>query len=434
MPSRPTRSKTIQIDYLTRAEGEGALHIRLRGGQLAELRLEIFEPPRFFESFLRGRSAGEAADLTSRICGICPVAYQMSAVHAVERLYGVTLDPAIRALRRLYYCGEWIESHALHVHMLAAPDFLGCESVVTLAEKARAAVERGLRIKQAGNAIVTMLGGRSVHPVGTCLGGFTRVPSRGELAPLREQLLRVREDALECVRWVSRFDLPAVSRDIEFVALSHPQEYPMNEGRIASSKGIDAAPDNFDDFFEEHQVPYSNALHCKVKGRGPYLLGPLARVNLNFDRLGPEVIAVARETDIPWPNSNPYTSIVARALEILYAIGEALRIIEAYEPPAAPAATVEVRAGIGRAITEAPRGSLYHAYEVDERGIIKAARIVPPTSQNQARIEADLRELVPELIEKSQAEAVQMCEMAIRNYDPCISCSTHFLKLEIEQC
>jgi sulfhydrogenase subunit alpha len=433
MPSQRAGNNTIQVNYLARVEGEAALHIGLRDGQLTDLRLQIFEPPRLFESFLRGRDSREAPDLTARICGICPVAYQMSAVHAFERLYGVAIDPALRALRRLYYCGEWIESHALHIYMLAAPDFFGCESIITLAEKEREAVERGLRIKKTGNAVVAMLGGRSVHPVSACIGGFTRVPRRGELVQLREKLLRVRDDAVECVRWVSRFDLPAVSRDIEFVSLRHPHEYPMNEGRIASSKGIDAAQENFDDFFEEHQAPYSNALHAKVKGRGPYFLGPLARVNLNFERLAADVISAARETGIPWPNSNPYTSVIARALEILHAVGEALRIIDAYEPPPAPAASFTPRAGVARAITEAPRGSLYHAYETDESGLIRSARIVPPTSQNQARIEADLRELVPDIIHKAHIEAVRACEMAIRNYDPCISCSTHFLRLEIEQ-
>jgi len=432
MPSRRTKSRTIQVDYLSRAEGEGALHINVRDGQVTEVRLKIFEPPRFFESFLRGRESREIPDLTARICGICPVAYQMSSVHAFERLYGIVLDPAVRALRRLYYCGEWIESHALHIHMLAAPDFLGCESIITLAEKERPAVERGLRLRKAGNAIVTKLGGRSVHPVGACIGGFTRTPKREELSVVREQLLQVRRDAVECVRWVSRFDLPAVSRDIEFVSLHHPDEYPMNEGRIVSSKGIDASQDEFDNVFEEHQVPYSNALQCLVKGRGPYFLGPLARVNLNFERLGPEVISIAREIAIPWPNSNPYTSIVARALEVLYAIDEAIRIIDLYEPPPIPSVLFTARPGIGRAITEAPRGALYHAYESDENGLVRAARIVPPTSQNQARIEADLRELVPEIIEHSRADATRACEMAIRNYDPCISCSTHFLRLEIE--
>jgi coenzyme F420-reducing hydrogenase alpha subunit len=432
MPSQRTKSRTIQVDYLSRAEGEGALHISVRDGHAAEVRLKIFEPPRFFESFLRGRESREIPDLTARICGICPVAYQMSSVHAFERLYGIVIDPTVRALRRLYYCGEWIESHALHIHMLAAPDFLGCESIITLAEKERPAVERGLRLRKAGNAIVTKLGGRSVHPVGACIGGFTRTPKREELSTLREQLLQVRRDAVECVRWVSRFDLPAVSRDIEFVSLRHRDEYPMNEGRICSSKGIDASQEEFDDVFEEHQVSYSNALQCLVKGRGPYFLGPLARVNLNFEQLGPEVISIARETAIPWPNSNPYTSIVARALEVLYAIDEAIRIIDLYEPPPMPAVPFSARPGIGRAITEAPRGSLYHAYESDENGLVRAARIVPPTSQNQARIEADLRELVPEIIQRSQADATRACETAIRNYDPCISCSTHFLRLEIE--
>jgi sulfhydrogenase subunit alpha len=432
MPSR-RKSRTIQVSYLTRAEGESALYLRTRDGELQELRLEIFEPPRFFESFLRGREAREAPDLTARICGICPVAYQMSTVHAFERLYGITIDPAVRELRRLYLCGEWIESHALHIHMLAAPDFLGCDSILTLAEKNRGAVERGLRIKKAGNAIVAALGGRSVHPVGVCIGGFTRTPRRDELANLREQLLRIRDDTIECVRWVSGFDLPAVERDIEFVSLRHPDEYPMNEGRMISSKGIDAAVDNFDDLFEEEQVPYSNALHSKVKGRGAYFLGPLARVNLNLDRLGSEVGAVARATGIPWPNSNPYTSVVARSLEVLYAVDEALRIIDAYQPPALPSVSFEVGAGMGRAITEAPRGSLYNVFETDHAGLIRSARIVPPTAQNQARIEADLRELAPELMRHPHAVATRMCEMAIRNYDPCISCSTHFLKVEIEK-
>ena len=433
MPSKRKKSRTIHVGYIARTEGEGALHISMRDGEVVDLRLEIFEPPRFFESFLRGRDSREAPDLTARICGICPVAYQMSTVHAFEQLYDIEIDPAVRALRRLYFCGEWIESHTLHIHMLAAPDFMGCDSILTMAEKNREAVERGLRIKKVGNAIVAALGGRSVHPVGACIGGFTRTPRREELAALREQLLGIRSDAVDCVKWVAGFDLPDLTRDIEFVSLRHPSEYPMNEGRIASSKGIDAPVADFDDFFEETQVPYSNALHCKVKGRGPYFLGPLARINLNFDRLGPDVSSVARETGIAWPSSNPYVSIVARALEVLYAIDEAVRVIDAYSPPPQPAIAFEPRAGIGRAITEAPRGSLYHAFETDERGLIHSVRIVPPTSQNQARIEADLRAMAPELIKYPQPVATRMCEMAIRNYDPCISCSTHFLKLEIEQ-
>jgi len=431
MPSSKATSRTIHVSALTRVEGEGALHLAVEAGKVVDLRFEIFEPPRFFEALLRGRHAAEAPDIAARICGICPVAYQMSAAHAFERLFHVQIDPAVRALRRLFYCGEWMESHALHIHMLAAPDFLGCESIVTLDEKERPAVERGLRLKQVGNAIIALLGGRSVHPVGACIGGFTRVPRPAELAALRERLARAHDDAVACVRWVAGFDLPDRHLDIEFVALRHPSEYPMNEGRVVSSKGIDCAQEEFDDCFEEHQVPHSNALHAKVKGRGPYFLGPLARMNLNFDRLGPEVAALARATGISFPSANPYTSIIVRALELVYAVAEAMRIIDAYEPPPAPSAPFRPRAGIGRAITEAPRGMLYQMYETDERGIIRSARIVPPTSQNQAQMEADLRDLAPGLLRRSQAEATRLCETAIRNYDPCISCATHFLKLDI---
>jgi coenzyme F420-reducing hydrogenase alpha subunit len=426
------KRRTIKVDYLARVEGEGAMTVKIKDDVVEEVQFRIFEPPRFFEGFLQGRAFTEAPDITARICGICPVAYQMSAIHALEDLFRVEIHPSVRALRRLYYCGEWIESHALHVHMLAAPDFLGCESVVTLAEKDRPAVERGLRLKKLGNSIIRLLGGRSVHPVGACIGGFTRAPTAPELRQLGEELRRAREDAVACVRWVAGFDLPDHAHDTEFVALRHADEYPMNEGRIVSSKGLDCAQASFDDYFEERQIAHSNALHAKVKGRGPYFVGPLARINLNFDRLGSEVAAVGRETGISWPSANPYASIVARALEILYAVEEALRIVEAYVPPPAPSVEFVPRAGIGRAVTEAPRGILYHFYETGDDGIIRSARIVPPTSQNQAQMEADLRALAPEVLRRSQADATRLCEQAIRNYDPCISCATHFLHLEIE--
>jgi coenzyme F420-reducing hydrogenase alpha subunit len=410
----------------------GVLFEDVERGQVTDLRLEIFEPPRFFEAFLRGRHADEVPDLVARICGICPVAYQMSAVHALERAFGVDIDARVRALRRLYYCGEWIESHALHVHMLAAPDYLGCANVVELAARERAAVERGLRLKKAGNAIVRLLGGRSVHPVGACIGGFTRAPRRSELRELRDTLNGLLDDAAATVRWVAGFDLPDHRADIEFVALRHPDEYPMNAGRLASSAGLDVAAEAFEAHVSERQVPHSTALHATLDERGPYLVGPLARLNLNHDRLPPAVAAVARGCGVAWPSANTATSIIARAIEILYALHEAVRIIDAYEPPPLAAAPVVPRAGRGCAVTEAPRGILYHAYETDAAGCITAARIVPPTSQNQAQIEAELRALAPQWLARPRAEATHLCEMLIRSYDPCISCATHFLRLEVE--
>jgi len=426
------RTRTITVGNLARVEGEGALHLTVENGQVTDLRLEIFEPPRFFEAFLRGREAAEVPDLVARICGICPVAYQMTAVHALERALGIAVDPRLRALRRLFYCGEWLESHALHVHLLAAPDYFGCESVVDLAVRERAAVERGLRLKQTGNAIIRLLGGRSVHPVGACIGGFSRLPAPAELRTLRAALERARDDALACVRWVAGFELPERHAEIEFVALRHDDEYPMNEGRLVSSRGLDCAAEDFEQVIAEHQVLHSTALHARIVGRGHYLVGPLARLNLNVDRLPPLVAAVARDCG-RWPNSNTFTSIVARAIEILFAVDEAARLIDAYEPPARPAVAWTPRAGRGVAITEAPRGILYHAFEVGEDGLVRAARIVPPTSQNQAQIEAELRELAPSLLERTRPDATRLCETLIRSYDPCISCASHFLRLEIEQ-
>jgi coenzyme F420-reducing hydrogenase alpha subunit len=425
-----SRSRTLTVETLARVEGEGALHVKLRGDRVADVKLRIYEPPRFFEAFLRGRRADEAPDITARICGICPVAYQMSAVHAVEQAWGAEVGGALRALRRLLYCGEWIESHALHVYLLHAPDFLGYESGIHMAEDHPEAVRRGLRLKQVGNRLMTVLGGREIHPVNVRLGGFYRVPSRGELLALRDELAYARDGALATVRWVAGFEFPDFERDYEFVALRHPDEYPLCEGRLVSSAGLDAGVAEYEEHFLEEHVPHSNALHSVRRGRGAYQVGPLARFNLNFDRLPAVAREVAREAGLVPPCRNPFRSIVVRAVETLFACEEALRIVEAYEPPEAAAVPLSPRAGTGYGCTEAPRGILYHRYELDAQGLIRSARIVPPTSQNQKTIEADLWQFVPGQIALPDAELTRRCEQAVRNYDPCISCATHFLKLE----
>jgi coenzyme F420-reducing hydrogenase alpha subunit len=425
--------RTIKVDCLARVEGEGALHIRLRGGQVQDVRLEIFEPPRLFEAFLRGRHFSEAADITARICGICPIAYQMSAVHALERALGVTIDPAVRALRRLFYCGEWIESHALHVFLLHAPDFLGYQDALEMARDHRALVEQALRIKKTGNRLVALMGGREIHPVSAAVGGFYRVPAKRELGTLVEDLKWARDAALSAARRVAGFEFPDFEQDYESVALSHPDEYPFNEGRLVSSRGLDIDPAEFEDHFVERHVPYSNALHAQLRQRASYLVGPVARFNLNFSKLPEVARQAAEDCGLRAPCRNPFRSIVVRVIEIVFACEEALRLIAAYAPPAKPRVEVSPRAGSGAAITEAPRGILYHRYEVDERGLIRAAKIVPPTSQNQKTIEEDLRRLAPQLLALSEEEMTWRCEQAVRNYDPCISCATHFLKLTVER-
>jgi coenzyme F420-reducing hydrogenase alpha subunit len=426
-----TERRRIQVDYLARVEGEGALDVTIDGGEVTDVSLRIFEPPRFFEALLQGRHFTEAPDITARICGICPVAYQMSAVHALEQACGVIVDGHLRTLRRLLYCGEWIESHALHVYMLHAPDFLGVHNVIEIARSQPAIVERGLRLKKAGNAIVALLGGREVHPINVKVGGFYRLPSRADLRTLREQLAVARDDALATVAWVAGFDFPDFHRDYELVALRHPEEYPFNEGRIVSSRGLDIAQVEYHDHFEEHQVGHSTALHCRLRARGHYHVGPLARFVLNHDRLRPLAREAAAAAGLTTDCRNPFMSIVVRAVEMVQAIDEAIAIIDDIELPATPCVPVQPRAGTGLAATEAPRGLLHHTYRISADGLIEHAQIVPPTSQNQATIEDDLRAFITPRTALPDDDLQWQCEQAVRNYDPCISCSTHFLDLRV---
>ena len=423
--------RTIDVRTLARVEGEGALNIEMDGDQATSVELRLFEPPRLFEAFLRGRSALEVPDLTARICGICPVAYQMSSCAAIEDALGVTVDPPLRTLRRLLYCGEWIESHALHVFMLHAPDFLGYDDAFAMARDHGDMVRRGLAIKQVGNAIVSCLGGRAIHPVNVCVGGFYRVPTRDELTALAPGI----DDALAAAHaglaWAGGFEFPQLERDYELVALRDEHAYPFCDGRIASTGGIDIAASELDTCFVEEQVPYSTALHARVRARGAYLTGPLARFALNADRLGTEAAAAARSVALVAPCRNPSRSILVRLVEIIQALDEARSIIATYARPDRPSVPVSLRAGVGHGCTEAPRGLLYHRYILDEQGLITDARIVPPTSQNQKTIEDDLRAIAGTLASLPHEEATLLAERAVRNHDPCISCSTHFLDLRI---
>lgn len=423
------KDRTIKVDSLTRVEGEGALALEIRNGRVQLARLNIYEPPRFFEAFVRGRSFLEIPDIVARICGICPAAHQVTAVQAMENACGVEPHEGIRALRRLLVCGEWIESHALHIHLLHSPDFMRYPDAIRMAEDHPAVLRRGLELKKIGNRIMAILGGREVHPVTVKVGGFYRVPVRNELAEIRERLKWACSSALETVHWTAELPFPDLERSYTFIALRHVSEYAMNDGDLVSSTGMEVAPDRYEEHFNETQVDHSTALHsCTVDG-GAYLVGPLARFNLNFDRLPPNVREAAKSAGFSPPIRNPFKSIVVRALELLYACEEALRIIEAYAPPPQAAIVVKPRPASGFSITEAPRGALYHAYHMDEKGHILKANIIPPTAQNQKVMEEDLRDLALRYGDLPKAELTWRCEQAIRNYDPCISCATHLMKL-----
>ncbi|WP_458247673.1 Ni/Fe hydrogenase subunit alpha [Streptomyces sp. MAI_2237] len=435
-------SRVLHVGSLSRVEGEGALRLHVHDHTVTEARLEIYEPPRFFEAFLRGRSYTEPPDITARVCGICPVAYQMSACAAIEDACGVEVDPVIRDLRRLLYCGEWIESQALHIYLLHAPDFLGRPSAIELARTHRAEVERGLRLKKAGNDIMELVGGRAVHPINVRLGGFHRAPTHAELRPLREQLKQALDDAWETVHWVAGFDFPEGHTDADLLALAAADTYAIEGGtptvlRADGSRGSFPVREFLEHVTETH-VAHSTALHSRLDGR-LHLTGSLARFAVSGSLLSPVARQAAVAAGLGDPREgavcrNPFRSILVRAVEVVYAVGEALRIIDGYEPPASPYVEVPPVAGVGHGATEAPRGVLYHRYEIDADGLVADATMVPPTAQNQGAIEDDLRRLAQAAIGEGDVgdeELTDLCERAIRNHDPCISCSTHFLDLTV---
>lgn len=430
MAADDTERRRLTVRALARVEGEGRLDVTVRAGAVEHARLDIYEPPRFFEAFLRGRDFREPPDITSRICGICPVAYQVSACNALEHACGVTVEPRVRALRRLLYCGEWIASHTLHIYFLHAPDFLGVADSVELARHDRGAVERGLALKKAGNAILETVGGRPIHPVNARVGGFYRAPTRTDLEPLARTLRRALDDALDTVRWVAGFDFPDARLDPMLVALHDDAGYAIEDGVVATSAGDRFPATRFGDHVRERQVPDSTSLHARFDG-APYLTGPLARFSLNGGQLTGAARDAADAAGLGSECRNPFRSIVVRAVEVAFAVEEALRIIDSYERPEPSSVPVAPRAGTGHGVSEAPRGLLYHRYVLADDGSIRSADIVPPTAQNQDAIEADLAARIGEHIDLDDTALTGLCERVIRNHDPCISCATHFLDLRV---
>ncbi|HEY5730095.1 MAG TPA: Ni/Fe hydrogenase subunit alpha [Anaerolineales bacterium] len=425
--------KSINVPALARVEGEGGLYIGLENGKAVEIRLDIYEPPRFFEGFLKNRFLQEVPDITARICGICPVAYQMSSVYALENALGVKVTPEVRALRRLMYCGEYIESHALHIYMLQAPDLLGKESALELAAVAPEVVKSALRLKKIGNDLLKTIGGRSVHPVNACVGGFYSWPDVAQMRALLPDLEWGLGAALDCVRWAVTLPYPDLEIDYDFVALHHPDEYAVIEGDVWSSNGRKLSTADYEQGYLEKHIKHSNALHGYTVDGNTYLVGPLARLNLNHEQLLPLARKSMEEANIKLPLKNPYKSLIARAVELVQAYEEAILLVNDYNPKGPSCIELKLKAGEGTSATEAPRGLLYHRYRIDENGLVQSAKITPPTAQNLPRIEADLFELAPKIITMPEAEATLTAEHLVRAYDPCISCATHFLKLKVDE-
>jgi sulfhydrogenase subunit alpha len=424
----------FEVVGIARVEGEGTLRLRVTDGKVKEARLSIFEAPRYFEKIIVGRTPNEVVDIVARICGICPIAYQMAASMAFERLFEVEPDPQVGALRKLLYHGEYIESHALHVYMLHAPDFLGYESAIAMARDHKPVVEQALRLKQIGNRIMTLIGGRAVHPVAMRVGGLSHAPSKSEVAALCQPLTEALELSKATLALVSTFTAPEFERQPLYVAIKHPKEYGLNEGRIVSSDGIDVPLWGWREAFREEHHEGTNALHARARDGRTYMLGPSARVTLNAAQLHPTAREALENSGLAERiASNPYWSIAARAVELIHASAAALDIVDAYKEPAHACVPWTPKAGETGWGSEAPRGICWHHYDVDADGKIAAAQIVAPTGQNQGMIEADLSAFAPQVLSLPHAEATIRLEQLIRAYDPCISCATHFLRLEIER-
>jgi coenzyme F420-reducing hydrogenase alpha subunit len=429
-PEKTSVNQTIEVPALARVEGEGGLYIGVKDGKVTEIKVDVYEPPRFFEGFLRGRSLYEVPDITARICGICPVAYQMSSVDALEASQGIDVSPSIRALRKLLYCAEYIESHALHIYLLQAPDLLGQESAISLAAVAPEVVTKALRMKKVGNSLLRAIGGRSVHPVSTTVGGFYRWPEKETLRTLLPELEWSLTAAVETTRWAATLPYPDFETDAEYVATRHPKEYGILEGTVASSTGREIPVSDFEKYYLEEHVRHSNSLHSRGKEGKSYMVGPLARLNLNHAQLNDRCQALLKELKIQFPIRNPFKALFARAVELVQVYEDAIGLVKEYNPQGPSRIEFKPRTGEGCGASEAPRGLLFHKYRVDSRGLIETARIVPPTSQNFARMEADLWEFAPKVIHKPHDAATLDCEHLIRSYDPCISCSVHFVRLE----
>ena len=425
------RKINLKVPFITRLEGEGALELSAKGDKIDKLHLKVFEPPRLFERFLQGKAFSDVPDLSARICGICPMAYQLTSILAMEHLFEIHMPEHIEALRRLMNLGEWLQSHALHIHFLAMPDFYGYDSALQMASSHPELLKRGMQIQEAGNCLMRLLGGRSVHPVGLQVGGFSALPKNDAWEKARKQVNEAIPAAIALLKWTSELTLPDFSHDFVSVSLKGENVYPINGGRIVSSAGLNISAQDYPRFFKEHQVRHSTAFYSLLQGQD-YLVGPLARMNQNYALLPAHIRHIAEQHHVSFPNNNMFTSIQARALECLWALHEAQQILQ-YECPEGEAnVDFDVKAGECSFVTEAPRGLIYHHYELDDAGKVLSCCIIPPTSQNQARIEKDLQYSVSRFgLNKPDDEIKLFCEQIIRNYDPCISCSTHFLDLTI---
>ncbi len=422
----------IEIPSLARIEGHARLVVDATSGELKECRLEIFESPRFFEALLKGRHYRDVAPIIARICGVCSNSHTLASLAATEQALGVEVSAQTLNLRRLLAYGEILQSHLLQLYFMAVPDFLGVGSIFPLAKSRRELVMRALRLKKLANDICHAVGGRPVHPVTPCVGGFSALPQAHDLLELRRRLVAAVPDLEATVALFASFDFPAFERETEYVSLAADDGYPLLAQTLVSSDGVRAVAADYAGVIEEYLVPHSSAKFARMT-RAAYMVGPLARVKTGFGKLSPMARKVAGVVGLDAGTVNPYLNLLARLVEVVHCVEESIHRIDEVLAAGLKRSAVAVPdgGGSGAAAIEAPRGTLFHAYRYDRHGCIEGADCVIPTAQNLANIEADLRALVPTLLELPREELTRRLEMLVRAYDPCISCSTHLLQVTI---
>jgi coenzyme F420-reducing hydrogenase alpha subunit len=414
----------INIDYIARVEGEGSVKFEIKDGRLKDLKLNIWEPPRFFEGFLCGRRFDEVPDIVARICGICPVSHMTTSIRAIEKALGITPSQEIIRLRKVMALSQVVASHLIHLYMLAMPDYFKLLSVADMLPRFGSEIQRLLRMKEVMNGITALFGGRALHPVAMVVGGFTSYPSKDIIGKTVKELKSIRADAIEVLRVISELPFPDLINDSDFAAIHDPSGYAVNEGCIISNNGINVNEDDYYSVFEEIEVPYSNAKRTILKEKGSLMSGSLARVNLKFDMLHEDAKKASRETGFHIPDYNPFHNNIAQAIEIVHGISCCIELLEELTEEK-PEIEIRVKEGEGIAITEAPRGLLFHHYVLNRRGVIEKANIITPTAHNFLGIEENLKKLVEQYIYEKKGDIALKCEMLVRAYDPCFSCSVH---------
>lgn len=422
--------KKINIEYIARVEGESTLDVKVSKGEITDLKLKVWEPPRFYEGFLVGRRFDEVSDMVQRICGICPVSHSTTALRAIENALAITPSEQTKKLRWLQSYSQVISSHILHIYMLAAPDFLGYESVLAMVPKHLDLVKKAIKMKMVANELTEVIGGRALHPINPAVNGFYKVPSKERLLQVKEHLESIKQDALDTLKVAAGLPVPAFERKTEYVAIRNPAEYTINEGRLVSTEGLNVPEDEYINYVVESQVPYSYAKHCRIKGRCDFMVGALARVNNNYDLLSNETKEATEKLGLKFPMYNSFANTIAQAVEVVHLTQRCIEIIDELKPKEEDR-SFKVKAGEGHALTEAPRGLLYHNYKINNRGIVEKANIVTPTAHNTLSMEQDLCQMIPDIIDQPEDKVALQCEELIRAYDPCFSCSVHTLKLNI---